>query len=366
MIPILDLSQQYQELQGELEEAVLKVMRSTRYILGEETQKFEQEFAQWHDPKALCTSVANGTDALQLAVRALDLKAGDEVICPSFTFIATAGAIALTGATPVFADISPQTFNLDPQSLQDKITPNTKAIIVVHLYGQAVDMDLILDIARRNGLKVIEDVAQACGALYKNQKAGTFGDLACYSFFPTKNLGCMGDGGAILTADPKLDQKLKMLRNHGSKERYYHEILGTNSRLDEIQAAVLRIKLKHLDRFNQQRREAASNYDRLLSELPVTSPYRDPNCHHVFHQYTITCPQRDQLKEHLASQQVGAMIYYPVSLHQQNTFLDPAENAPLAHCEKVQQEVLSLPIFPEITLQQQEKVARSIASFYQN
>lgn len=363
MIPILDLSQQYAELKTDLEREVLKVLSSGQYILGENVKKFEKSFAQYNGVSH-ALGVASGTDALHLALRALDIGAGDEVITVAFTFIATVEAISYVGATPVFVDINPDTFNFDPKELEKKITPKTKAIIPVHLYGQPVDMSPILEIAKKYNLYIVEDCAQAIGAEYKGKKVGSLGDIGCFSFFPTKNLGTFGDGGAVTTNSDYLAERLNSLRNHGSKVRYYHDEIGLNSRLDEIHAAILNVKFPHIDKWNKKRREAAYYYNELLKDVDgIETPKEHKDAYCVYHQYTIQAPVRDQLVESLRNKGIGAMIYYPVPIHMQAAFknLSYGENA-LPVTENLTTKVLSLPMFPEITREQQQQVVEAIKS----
>lgn len=363
MIPILELQTQYQQLKPEIDEAVLRALASTHYIMGPETAAFEKEFAAWCGAKH-GLGVGNGTDALHLALRAVGVGHGDEVICPAFTFVATAGAAALTGATPIFADIDPATFNLDPKSVEAAITPRTKAIVVVHLYGQAADMDAMLDVANRHGLALIEDCAQSTGAAWKGRKTGTMGHLGCFSFFPSKNLGGLGDGGMVLTNDDGLAEKVKMLRGHGSKVKYFHEMVGTNSRLDEIQAAALRVKLKYVDGWNARRQAIADAYTRGLAGTGVQTPEVAEGATHVYHQFTVRTDSRDALLKHLNENGVGAVIYYPVCLHLQKAFEHRGlGRGSLPHSEKAQDEVLSLPMFPELTDAQIATILGAVKSF---
>lgn len=363
MIPILELASQYKNIGQELEEAVLRALRGTHYILGPEVQAFENEFAAYNQA-AHGIGVANGTDALHLAVRALDIAPGDEVICPSFTFMATAGAVALAGARPVFADIDPVTYCLDPASVERAITPRTRALVVVHLYGNAAPMDELMALASRHKLAVIEDCAQAAGCTYNGRKVGTIGDFGCFSFFPSKNLGGIGDGGMVLSNRPELAEKVRKLRGHGSAKKYHHEILGTNSRLDEIQAAALRVKLKYLDQWNTCRRQVAERYHKLLSDV-LTVPQATPGAYHVYHQYTVRTARRKELQAYLNDHGVGSVVYYPVCLHQQPLFADlqiPAGSLP--ESEKAQHEVLSLPMFPELTEDQTATVSKVVHQFF--
>jgi dTDP-4-amino-4,6-dideoxygalactose transaminase len=362
MIPILQLNTQYEAIGAELEAAVIKALRGTHYILGPEVEAFEKEFALWHGRES-SVGVANGTDALHLAVRALGLEPDDEVICPAFTFIATAGAIALAGAKPVFCDIEPTYFAMDPEDVKKRITPRSKALVVVHLFGHPAPMDEIMAIAKEHNLAVIEDCAQATGAEYKGQKVGTIGDFGCFSFFPSKNLGGAGDGGMVLANTPEKLEKIKMLRGHGSKVKYYHDCLGTNSRLDELQAAVLRVKLRYLDRWNDERRRVAARYQENLGET-IGLPSEAANCRHVYHQFTTRVPQRDEFKKYLESQGVGSMIYYPVSLHQQHAFQQLGyRDDDFPTTRKAQEEVLSLPMFPELSNDQVDQISAAVKSF---
>jgi dTDP-4-amino-4,6-dideoxygalactose transaminase len=363
MIPILDLSKQYAELKTDIEREVLKVLSSGQYILGDNVKKLEKDFAAYNDANH-ALGVASGTDALHLALRALDIGAGDEVITVAFTFIATVEAISYVGATPVFVDINPETFNFDAKELEKKITPKTKAIIPVHLYGQPVDMTPILEIAKKYNLYIVEDCAQAIGAEYKGKKVGSLGDIGCFSFFPSKNLGTFGDGGMVTTNSDYLAERLNSLRNHGSKVRYYHDEIGLNSRLDELHAAILNVKFPHIDKWNKKRREAAYYYNELLKdveEIETPTELKDAYC--VYHQYTIKAPVRDQLVESLKQKGIMAMIYYPVPIHMQKAFknLGYEENA-LPVTEILTTKVLSLPMFPEITREQQQQVVAAIKS----
>lgn len=362
MIPILQLSTQYQTIGAELEEAVLRALRGTHYILGPEVTAFEREFAEWHGQEA-AVGVGNGTDALHLAVRALDLGPEDEVICPAFTFIATAGAIALAGAKPTFCDIDPVHFAIDPQDLKKRITPATRAIVVVHLFGHPAPMNEIMAIAKEHNLAVIEDCAQATGAEYHGKKVGTIGDFGCFSFFPSKNLGGVGDGGMVLANSPEKLEKIRMLRGHGSKVKYYHDCLGTNSRLDELQAAALRVKLRYLEGWNDQRRRVAARYQQNLAEQ-IGLPGEDDGCKHVYHQFTTRVPKRDEFKSYLEGKGVGTMIYYPVSLHQQKAFSELGyDDNEFPVTRKAQEEVLSLPMFPELADEQVDEICEAVKSF---
>lgn len=361
MIPILDLTKQYEQIGPEIEKEVLKVLSSGRYILGENVKKFETDFARYCETK-LAVGVASGTDALHIALRALDIGPGDEVITVAFTFIATVEAISYVGATPVFADIDPNTYNIDVNELEKKITPKTKAILPVHLYGQSADMDPILSIAKKYDLFVIEDCAQAVGATYKGRKTGSIGDIGCFSFFPTKNLGACGDGGIVTTNSGYLADRITSLRNHGSKTRYYHEEIGLNSRLDELQAAVLNVKFQHIDRWNDNRNRAACFYNELFKDIKdIKTPGELPNTSSVYHQYTVGIPARDEVSKILAENGVTSMIYYPMPVHLQKAYTCLGlKQGDLPNTEYAAKNVLSLPIFPEITRDQQKKVASEL------
>lgn len=362
-VPLLDLRAQYAQIQTEVETAVLKTMRETKYILGPEVGELECDLAGYTSAKYV-VGCASGSDALLLALMALDIGAGDEVITTPHTFFATAGAIARLGAKPVFVDIDLRTYNIDPQLVPAAVTPRTKAIIPVHLFGQCADLDPLLKL----GIPIIEDAAQAIGARYQDRPAGTIGLMGTFSFFPSKNLGGAGDGGAISTNDAALAEKLKILRVHGSKPKYYHPLVGINSRLDTLQAAVLRVKLKYLDGWTQGRQRNAARYDARFRELGVTElvnpPYRDSRCWHIFNQYTIRVARRDALREHLKTAGVGTEIYYPVPLHLQKCFAHLGYRpGAFPNTERASAESLSLPIYPELTEAQIDFVAKTIAQF---
>lgn len=361
MIPIIDSKRQYQTIAKEAESAVLEVMRSGSYILGAQNKGFEAEIASYIGTKH-AIGMNSGTDALHLALRALDIGTGDEVITVAFTFVATTEAIGIVGAVPVFADIDPNTFNIDVKKIEAKITPKTKAIMPVHLYGQPCDMDAIMDIAKRHNLFVIEDCCQAIGAKYKGKMVGTFGDINAFSFYPTKNLGCMGDGGLATTNSDFLKDRLIALRNHGGAVRYYHDEIGVNSRLDEIQAAVLRIKLKHIDNWNSARRQNAARYNELFKDCPkIQTPEELDDTYCVYHQYTVKIENRDNVHKMLQDKGVGAMIYYPVPLHLQkvHAYLNGKEGD-LPMTEQNTKLVISLPMFAELTQDEQKTVAKTL------
>ena len=358
MIPMVDLRRQYLQLKEEIDAAVLDVLDRTQFILGPNVSALEAEVARYHGvPHAV--GVANGTDALLLALRVLGICPGDEVITTPFTFIATAEVVALLGAVPVFVDIDPRTFNLDPARLEEAVAERTKTIIPVHLFGQPCDMDPILAVARRHGLKVIEDCAQAFGARYKGRLVGTLGDAGCFSFFPSKNLACCGDGGMVITGNPDTDAALRVLRNHGSAVRYHHSRLGYNSRLDEIQAAILRVKLRHIDAFNEGRRRAAALYGTHIRRTGVALPSEAAGCRHVYHQFTLLTDERDRLQEALTEAGIASAVYYPVPLHRQEVFRTGAacRRTGLPASEDAARRVLSLPMFPEITEEEIQRIS---------
>lgn len=347
-IPMVDLSAQYQALKAEIDAGLAATLNSTQFILGPNVRAFEEEAATYLGVKH-AIGVANGTEALHLALLAAGIKQGDEVITSPFTFIATAEAIRYIGAKPVFVDIDPKTFNLDPHLVEAAITEKTRAILPVHLFGQPADMAAIRAIAIRHKLKLIEDCAQSFGASIAGRMTGSLGDAGAFSFFPSKNLGCFGDGGMVTTNSDKLAEQVRMLRNHGSKQRYYHDIIGFNSRLDEMQAVILRAKLKYIDHYNDQRRRVAHRYNANLAGLPVATPYEDGIGKHVFHQYTLLTDRREAIQQALQAEGIASAIYYPIPLHQQNVFKDDYPGLSLPNAEDVSRRCLSLPIYPELT-----------------
>ena len=357
MIPMVDLKRQYHSLKRDIDAAISNVLEDTRFILGPNVSALEEEVAAYHGPSQ-AVGVANGTDALLLALRASGIEAGDEVITTPFTFIATAEVVALLKARPVFVDIEPVTFNMDWRQIEGKITSRTKAIIPVHLFGHPADMDPIMAIAKKHNLRVIEDCAQAFGAVYHGRKVGAIGDIGCFSFFPSKNLAGYGDGGMIVTRSDETAAKIKMLRNHGSARRYYHDEVGYNSRLDEIQAAIIRIKLKKIDEFNAARQRNAALYCTTIKHKDIVLPSASGDCEHVYHQFTIRSDERDLLADALQKKEVASAVYYPVPLHRQNAFLnlyDGPETMPQS--ETCAREVLSLPMFPELDQKEIEFIA---------
>jgi len=360
MIPICDLQQQYQQLKPQIDAAMQAVCADGKYILGPNVVALEKEIAAYCDC-AHAAGVANGTDALHLALRALKIGPGDEVITTPFTFVATTEAIGIVGATPVFVDINPKTFNIDTSKIEAAITPRTKCILPVHLYGQPADMDPIMDIAKRRKLFVVEDCAQAIGATYKGRKVGSFGDAGCISFFPSKNLGCFGDGGMVVANNKEAFERVEMLRRHGGKVKYHHCELGLNSRLDEMQAAIVRIKFQQLEKWNDARRHNAYRYNRLLQATGVETPNEINDVRCVYHQYTIRVNNRDAVSKQLTAAGVGNMVYYPVPLHQQEVHQDLGYKlGAFPHSEKAAAECLSLPMFPELTEAQQDTVVAKL------
>jgi UDP-2-acetamido-2-deoxy-ribo-hexuluronate aminotransferase len=370
-IQMVDLVLQYQTMKPEIDTAILNVIENAQFINGPEVTGFKAELENYLTVNHVIPC-ANGTDALQIALMALGLKAGDEVITPSFTYIATTEVMALLGLKPVFVDVDPDTFCIDTSKIEDVITAKTKAIVPVHLYGQAADMNKIMSIAEKHNLFVVEDNAQAIGCDYeltngKTAKTGTIGHIGCTSFFPSKNLGCFGDGGALFTNDEALAVKIKMIANHGQSKQYHHDVVGCNSRLDNIQAAVLRIKLKQLDKFNLARLQVANHYDQFFSKYPqIKTPKRAKNSTHVFHQYTLQLDgiDRDELKAFLAEREIPAMIYYPIPAHKQKMFeAFGSANTILPITDDLTKKVISLPIHTEMTTEQLDAICQGVADF---
>lgn len=363
-IPQFDLAAQYAAIKHEIQAAVDGVLASQRFVLGSEGAALEQEIARFCGA-AHGVGLASGTDALILALRACGVQAGDEVLVPPFTFVATGSAVSALGAKPVFADIDPKTFNLDPAQLERRTTARTRAIVVVHLYGLAADMDAVLHFAKSRKLPVIEDNAQSVGATYRGQKTGSFGDAACLSFYPTKNLGAYGDAGMIVTNSPEVDSRLRRLRNHGQSSRYESSESGWNSRLDEIQAAILRVKLRHLPDWQRARQAHAAAYTRLLAGLNgIATPRASSECEHVFHQYTIRAAKRNELQAFLTGREIGNAVYYPVPLHLQGLYASLGhKTGDFPEAERAAAEVLSLPMYPELTNEQVARVAGAVAEF---
>jgi UDP-2-acetamido-2-deoxy-ribo-hexuluronate aminotransferase len=371
-IQMVDLVSQYEKIQAQVDSSVLNVIRSAAFINGPEVKSFQAELEAYNGSKHVIPC-ANGTDALQIAMMALDFKPGDEVIVPTFTYVATAEVIALLRLTPVLVDVDPLTFNIDVARVEKAITPKTKAVVPVHLFGQCADMDPLMELCKKHNLYVIEDAAQGIGSDYiskdgTRRKAGSMGHIGCTSFFPSKNLGCYGDGGAIFTNDDTLAAKMRMVANHGQSRLYYFDEIGVNSRLDSIQAAILRCKLPHLDSYNASRRALADAYDAAFaSQSALVTPTRAPYTTHVFHQYTlqVVSGSRDALKDHLNAAGVPAMIYYPVPLHQQKAYLDPRyKDGDFPVSENLCATVISLPMQTELDAEQIAHITSSVLSFF--
>ena len=354
---------QYLSQKDAINSAILDVLQSGGYILGEEVRLFEEEFAAYNGVN-YAVGVGSGTEALHIALRALDVSHGDEVITTAHTAVATASAIALSGAKPVFVDIEPEFFTIDPNLIETAITPRTKAIIPVHIYGQPCDISAILEIASRHGVKVIEDCAQAHGAEYKGKRVSSMGHIGCFSFYPTKNLGAIGDGGALVTNDDQLAKKLRLLREYGWEERYISSTEGWNSRLDEMQAAILRVKLKKLDADNICRQQHAYKYDKALKKMPLELPGVRNGSTHVFHLFVIKTDQRDELKAHLQKREVNTTIQYPVPIHRQKYYQAIVGDISLPVTEQVADAILSLPMYPELTESEQQIVLDAVKIFY--
>jgi dTDP-4-amino-4,6-dideoxygalactose transaminase len=362
-VPFVDLTQQYRSLAAEILPAIESVMGGARFILGEEVAQFEEEFARYCEAR-YAVGVANGTEALHLALAALEIGPGDEVITAANSFVATAYAISYTGATPVFVDIDPADYNIDPTLIEQAITPRTKAILPVHLYGHPARMGMILEIARRYGLYVVEDACQAHGARYDERRVGGLGDIGCFSFYPGKNLGAYGDGGAVVTSDRQLAERVRELRNYGQRQKNVHARLGYNSRLDTLQAAILRVKLRYLDAWNEARRRIAARYDELLADADIVRPAASPECEHVFHLYVVQSEYRDALIEHLQARHIQTGIHYPRPLHQAAPFLRGVTvpvDVPVASAAATR--IVSLPMFPEMSDEQIRYVADAVKTF---
>ncbi len=358
-VPMLDLKAQYLPLKEEIKTALKEIIESGQFVLGKNVEFLEKEIASYHNV-GNAVGLASGTDALHLCLNAFDIKPGDEIITTPFTFIASAEAITYVGAIPVFVDIEKDTLNINTAKIEERITSKTKAIVVVHLFGQPADMKDIMDIAKKYNLKVIEDCAQSFGAKYNGIPLGSMGDSGCFSFYPSKNLGAYGDGGMMITNNPEIYNKVKLLRNHGTVAPYQHSFIGYNSRLDEIQAAILRIKLKHIDEYNQKRRKIAELYTSILGST-VQCPVEIQDRTHVYHQYTIRTPLKNKVKEALRENNISSVIYYPVPLHLQEAFkyLGHSEGD-FPESESSAQEVLSIPIYPELELETAEFIAETI------
>jgi len=373
-VPLLDLTRQYKNLQAELDEAVLRVSRSQQFIMGPDIAAFEGECAAYLGSK-YALGCSSGTDALIMALMALDIGPGDEVITSAYSFFATAGSIARIGAKPVFVDIEPEGFNIDVSKIEDVITKKTKAIMPVHLFGQSAEMNQVVELAKAYNLKIIEDAAQAIGCKYQGQNIGSIGEIGAFSFFPSKNLGAFGDAGLVSCNDEALYQRLKSVRVHGSLVKYYHEEVGGNFRIDTLQAAVLRVKLKHLDAWSEKRATNANNYERLFSDFQliakdgvvtpgkVVLPKVLPGRRHIFNQFVIRVDNRDQLMNRLKDQKIGCEVYYPLSLHQQKCFVELGhKTGDFPQSERAANESLAIPIFPELEMDELERVVEAIGN----
>lgn len=371
-IQMVDLQGQYQHIKTEVDKAVIEAIEQAAFINGPDVKKFAGELAAYSGARHV-VPCANGTDALQIAMMALDLQPGDEVMVPAFTYVATAEVIALLKLKPVFVEVNPHTFNIAVEQLESKLSPKTKAIVPVHLYGQCADMEALIKFAKRHKLYIIEDTAQAIGATYtfsngEQHQAGTMGDIGATSFFPSKNLGCFGDGGALFANQEALAEQLQMIANHGQKVKYYHEVVGVNSRLDTVQAAILRIKLRHLNTYIEKRQQAAAFYNQVLADVAALEvPQKNPSSTHVYHQYTLKVKdgRRDALKEHLASKGVPSMVYYPVPLHLQNAYKGwgyKAGDFPVS--EKLCEQVISLPMHTELDEDQLNYITAAVKTFF--
>jgi dTDP-4-amino-4,6-dideoxygalactose transaminase len=362
-VPLLDLKAQFRALEPEIREAIDRVLLSGRYIQGPEVAAFEDEIAAYcRVPHAI--GCASGTDALVLALRALGIGPGDEVVTPAYSFLASASTVALVGAKPVFCDVEPDTYNLDPTKLAAAMTPRTRAVVVVHLFGQCANLPALLEMCQARGLPVIEDAAQAIGAEWQGRRAGSWGDVGCFSFFPSKNLGAYGDGGLVVTPRGDLGERLRLLREHGAKPKYHHKEIGYNSRLDALQAAILRVKLRHLESWTEARRRNADLYRERLAGAPVGLPVARPEARHIYNQFVIRSGKRDALREHLATEGVGTEIYYPRPMHTQPCFASLGyREGEFPISEAAARETLALPIFPELSADQIAYVADRVREF---
>lgn len=370
-ISMVDLHGQYQRIKPEIDQAIQDVLDSTAFIKGPQVSQFEKSLSDFHDG-AYAITCGNGTDALQIAMMALEFKPGDEIILPVFTYVATAEVIALLGLKPVFVDVKQDTFNIDVDQIEAKITSKTVAIVPVHLFGQCVDMEPLLAIAKKNKLHIIEDYAQAFGSKYtfkdgSIKRAGTMGNIGCTSFFPSKNLGCYGDGGALVTTDKELAEKIRIIANHGQRVKYYHDLIGVNSRLDTMQAAILDAKIKHINSYESSRQAVGNFYDRELGKIPFLKiPFRDSNSTHVFHQYTLQLQgvDREHFRKHLDANGIPSMVYYPVPLHLQKAYLIPGiGKGSFAISEKLSENVISLPIHTEMDNDQLSYICKKIKDY---
>lgn len=365
-VPLLDLKAQYTTIRDQVQDAIERVLESQQFILGAEVEALEQEIAAYSQCE-FGIGMSSGTDAILVALMALDIRPGDQVIIPAYTFFATAGCVARLGAQPVFVDVDPQTFNLDPAKIKAAITPRTRALMPVHLFGQCAEMEPIVELAHNHNLAIIEDAAQAIGSEYRGQRAGAMGHLGCFSFFPSKNLGGIGDGGMITTNDRALAERVRLLRNHGAHPKYYHKLIGGNFRLDAIQAAVLRVKLNYLDQWSAARQKNAARYRQLFAEAQLEMiglPIEEPDRRHIYNQFVIRIPERDALAAYLKQNNIGTEIYYPVPLHLQECFAELGYRVgDFPESERAAKETLALPIYPELSDAQQRAVVDAIAAF---
>lgn len=362
-VPLLDLKAQYATIRDDLDAAVRRVFETARFIGGPDVSGLEEEVARYSQC-AHAVGVASGTDALLLSLWALGVGPGDEVVTTAYSFFATAGVVTNNGATPVFVDINPRTYNLDPLKLEAAFTPRTKAVIAVSLYGQCCDIPAIKAVCDRHQVFLIEDAAQSIGSEWEGRRSGSMTDLGCFSFFPSKNLGAAGDGGMVVTQDADLAERVRMLREHGSRPKYYHALVGTNSRLDALQAAILRVKLKHLDRWSEARARNAALYHQLFEGSRVVRPYHDPRTRHIYNQYVLRVPRRDELRKLLSERGVGNEVYYPVPLHLQKCFASLGyKEGDLPVAEAAARETVALPIYPELTEEQIRYVAATVREF---
>jgi dTDP-4-amino-4,6-dideoxygalactose transaminase len=363
-VPLLDISRQHAPIRRDLDRAIARVMDHGKFILGPEVAELEEKIASLCGVK-YAVGVASGSDALLVALHACGVGPGDEVITSALSFFASAGMISRLGAKPIFVDIDPDTYNLDPMQLSGAITKNTRAIMPVHLFGQCADMDPIMELARKSGVRVVEDAAQAIGSTYQGKKAGSIGDIGCFSFYPTKNLGCAGDGGMIVTDDEDLYKLCRILRVHGAEPKYYHKIVGYNSRLDTLQAAILLVKLNKLAEWTEGRRENAAFYNAALAGLPIKIPVVDERGYHIYNQYTIGVENRDELGNFLKERRIGFEIYYPVPFHLQECFANLGyREGEFPEAERAARSVLSIPIFGELTPEEKEEIVSALKSFY--
>ncbi len=363
-VPLIDIKRQYMPIRSEIDRAIKDVIDHAGFILGPEVKKFEAEIASFCNVKH-AIGVASGTDALLLALCACGVGPGSEVITSAFSFFASAGVISRLGAKPVFVDIDPDTYNIDPDKIESAITDHTKVVMPIHLFGQCADMDPIVEIARKHNLRVVEDAAQAIGSRYRNRMAGSLGDTGCFSFFPTKNLGCAGDGGMIVTDDDQLADMMRILRVHGGRTDYLHEVVGYNSRLDTIQAAVLSVKLPHLSAWTEARRANAARYDEAFAGLPIKTPAAMEWAYHIYNQYTLAVDDREPFMQWLAEKKIGHKVYYPVPFHMQQCFADLKYSpGDMPHSKKAASSVVSIPIFGEMTDGEQAEVIKAITGYF--